>query len=451
MARTRNRRFLGIPDEFWIGFVIMVGCFLKLVYDTRISYSAFTINAGSWMEFADGHPNPGHIGLMQYYMTVMHLPDFDPRTVTCYSNPPFYYILCAAILKIIHQMMGWQIGTCLHCLLCLNAIYVLVGEICGIIMAVGFGIRDRKLVITILILTFFPGFYNLTSTLDGTAFCYMCMMLALNAARSWYVSRRSKTLRTCGIWLGIGMMTSYAAIITLPALIVLFRNGCIDGRRSEVPYRKQFRTFIILAAALGLWWPLYLFFRFGIRPFYVDRTGMTRVHGNLLSRLLLPSMQTLTTHLHTVGDASRESNIWAQTFKTALVDFKALNLRLVVVNGLAVLTLLLSVIICILAHIMWIWSDLSQRVDHVQRNFLLIGYLAMLGGYIYICGRYPYIETMRFSSIMPLFTFPVIGMGLCGEGTPDDNMFEKVTTNIMDALVLIFSILVAFLFGFYAV
>ena len=90
MARTRNRRFLGIPDEFWIGFVIMVGCFLKLVYDTRISYSAFTINAGSWMEFADGHPNPGHIGLMQYYMTVMHLPDFDPRTVTCYSNPPFY-------------------------------------------------------------------------------------------------------------------------------------------------------------------------------------------------------------------------------------------------------------------------------------------------------------------------------------------------------------------------
>ena len=428
MARTRNRRFLGIPDEFWIGFVIMVGCFLKLVYDTRISYSAFTINAGSWTKFVSGHPAPGHIGLMQYYMTVMHLPDFDPRTVTGYSNPPFYYILCAAILKVIHQMMGWQIGTCLHCLLCLNAIYVLVGEICGIIMAVGFGIRDRKLVVTILILTFFPGFYNLTGTLDGTAFCYMCMMLSLNAARSWYVSRRSKTLKNCGIWLGIGMMTSYSAIITLPAMIILFRNGCIDGRRSEVPYRKQFRTFIVLAAVLGL-----------------------RVHGNLFSRLLLPSVQTLTTHLHTVGDASHESNIWAQTFKTALVDFKALNLQLTVVNGLASLTLLLSVAICILAHIMWIWSDLSQRVDHVQRNFLLIGYLAMLGGYIYICGRYPYIETMRFSSIMPLFTFPVIGMGLCGEGTLDDNIFEKVTTNIMNALVLIFSILVAFLFGFYAV
>jgi hypothetical protein len=42
-------------------------------------------------------------------------------------------------------------------------------------------------------------------------------------------------------------------------------------------------------------------------------------------------------------------------------------------------------------------------------------------------------------------------MGLCGEGTLDDNIFEKVTTNIMNALVLIFSILVAFLFGFYAV
>ena len=207
----------------------MVGCFLKLVYDTRISYSAFTINAGSWMEFADGHPNPGHIGLMQYYMTVMHLPDFDPRTVTCYSNPPFYYILCAAILKIIHQMMGWQIGTCLHCLLCLNAIYVLVGEICGIIMAVGFGIRDRKLVVTILILTFFPGFYNLTSTLDGTAFCYMCMMLALNAARSWYVSRRSKTLRTCGIWRGIG----WGSIIYLAAMTsidpTLYEAARIDG------------------------------------------------------------------------------------------------------------------------------------------------------------------------------------------------------------------------------
>ena len=33
MSRARTRRFMGIPDEFWIGFVIMVGFFLKLVYE----------------------------------------------------------------------------------------------------------------------------------------------------------------------------------------------------------------------------------------------------------------------------------------------------------------------------------------------------------------------------------------------------------------------------------
>lgn len=450
MARARNKRFLGIPDEFWIGFVIMVGLFLKLVYCTAISYDSYTLHAGSWTQIVDGKPNPGHLGLIQYYMTYMHLPDFDPRNVQCYANPPFYYIVCGLIMKIIHQMIGWSAGISLHCLLCLNVIYVAVGEGCALGIVSKFGIRGRKYVICVLYLTFFPAFYNLCSTLDGSAMSFMFMMLCLNSVLSWYESRRGKTLLQLGINLGLGLMTSYTVLMVLPAMIVIFRNGCIDGRRSEIPYGKQFKRFGIAVAILGLWWPVYLLIRFHVPLFYVETEGNILIRKSFFSRIKIPGTNLLR-NLHFTGDPSLDYNIWAQTFKTALFDFFALDFRNSVTYFLGRFALGLSIAMWILEHVMWIWSGITQRVDRVRRTFLMAGYFTILIGYIVVCFRYPYIENMRFMAITPILIFPLVGMGLCGDGTANDNYFERGTTEIMNWMVLVFSIIIAFLFGFYAV
>ena len=191
MTRSRSRRFLGIPDEFWVGFVVMVGFFLKLVYDIELGYTRGTVSAGVWKAMKDGVPNSGQIGVIQYYFTTHHLPDFDPRSVSCFSNPPFYYIVSALYLEIFHRLLRWDIGIALHVVQCINVVYVLIGTGACIGILGKFGIRGRKMVISILFLTFFPTFYLLSGALEPAAMSYMFMMLSLQSSLSWYNSRRA--------------------------------------------------------------------------------------------------------------------------------------------------------------------------------------------------------------------------------------------------------------------
>ena len=54
MTRAHGKRFMGIPDEFWIGFVIMVGFFLKLVYVIHLGFTSGTLNPGAWSDLTAG-------------------------------------------------------------------------------------------------------------------------------------------------------------------------------------------------------------------------------------------------------------------------------------------------------------------------------------------------------------------------------------------------------------
>ena len=437
---------MGVPDEFWICFLIMVGFFLKLVYDIKVGYTAPTPYAGVWEYLPEGAAHEGHIGYIQYIFTYHALPDRDLRTLAAYSNPPLFYLYGALVLEILHRLMRWAVGTSLHCIQCINVIFVMVGECCCLGILRKLGVKGRKIVFMIVFLFFFPPFYHLSAAFNGGAMTFMLSMLSLNSALSWYNSRRYKTLVTSGIELGLGLMTSFTAVIVLPMILLVIRNGIIDGRRNEVPAGKQVRTFFLTAGLMGIWWPLYRLIRFGIPFTYVENPGV-RTTGSFLSRLNLPTAAMLR-HIHTVGNAALESNIWAQTFKTAILDFHAVNMGGAGTRFICGLAILISAAVCILAHAGFIYIMFSGRIDRVLCRFLRVGYGGMLAGYLLACFLFPVTGTMRFLYITQILIFPVTGLSLCGTGGESDNLFEKTVTFMADGLVLILALLTAFLYGF---
>jgi hypothetical protein len=56
---------------------------------------------------------------------------------------------------------------------------------------------------------------------------------------------------------------------------------------------------------------------------------------------------------------------------------------------------------------------------------------------------------MDFKFVMFLTVFPLAGMSVCGSGDLSDNLFEKITTWLGNAMILLLAFLTAFLFGFY--
>ncbi len=445
----KSERFLGIPDVFWMGFIMMVGFFLKLVYDIQIGYAVRTPNAGVWQQIAGGIPAEGQIGVIQYYFTYHRLPDFDLMKYQGFTNPPLFYWVCALILDVIHRMMGWAAGTSLHVLQCINVIYVTVGCVCGVSMAYRFGVRKRKLTVVILLMTFFPAFYQIAAALNPDAMCFMFSMLSLNTALSWYTSRRSKSFMAMAVQIGLGLMTGFGALFVLPPILTLYYFAKQDGRRNETPLHKQLWRMLLIVGIMGGWWPALRLFRYHVPLFYSEVASFGHiVYYGLFGRLRLPN-KILLSHLHTVGDVGKEYNLWAQFFKTSVFGFMGIDTSVPEVAFLAYFTLQLCIFLWVLMHIMWLYVMFTARLDKPMKHFLLVGYLTILLGYVWLCLKYPYVEMMNFSRIAVILIYPVIGMGVCGYGYGNENIFEKVNSFLANGLSLIFALLTAFLMGFY--
>lgn len=451
MSITRTGKFMGVPDEFWIGFLIMVGVFLKLYYAISVDFLSIHADSGAWLAGTATQPGPGHIGVIQYYYTYHALPQMEPLQFPYFGNPPLFYIVAALIVDIFHRLFGWQISIALRMVLVFNTVFVLTGTSCGIAILRKFGVRGRKLVLCIFFLMYFPAFYNLSASLDPSAMAFMLTMLCMNTMLSWYHSRRAGTLTHCALQFGLAMMTSESAIILLPPLLLLMLHAHADGRRNHIPLGKQYVRFGFIAGVLSLWWPVYRLLRYHLPPFYIPASFGKRVDSSFFSRLLLPESNLLW-HLHTEGYGAAEHNIWAQTFKTSVVDFHSINLSMDEIYILAFLAVCLAVAVFILSHVMLVRVLSRKRLPRVFRDFIIVGYAAVLVYYLFICWRYPYIGTMDFKRIAPVLIFPLVGIGLCGVKGGSGGAIPVMDSALSSAVAIMLVLLCGlsmFLFGFY--
>ncbi len=455
MGDRKNRRILGIPDEFWIGFVIMIGFFLKFVYNARVGYGFSPHEIGEWIEMVNGHPNPGHIGVIQYYFELHKLPAFDPSTVVCYSNPPLFYIASAFYMWIFHGLFRWRVGSCLHLIQCVNIIYIMVGVFSGVRFLGRFGVKGRKIVAAILFVTFFPTFTNLTATLNPDALSFMFIMLTLNGILDFYETRKRRKIISTAVLFGLGMATKYNMIVLLPPIILIFLLMLFyDVRTAKRVIYRYLAIFAGIAGSITLFWPLWNKIRYGMPLFYTEPVyeswELIAENTGLFARIGIPGIRSLL-HLHLTKNVALETNIWAQTFKTAVLDENAINTSQVVTYLLTVALLFLTIVICITAHVMLIRAIIGKQLEFEYKLFILVSYASILAAYLLFCFRHPAVSVPNIRHIAVIVFFPLIGMGVVGSEGEYAVRFDRITTRITNWSILIMSALAAFLFGFYAV
>ena len=445
---STSKRILGFPDAFWIGYAIMVAIFLKLVFDIQHDYAAFTPHVGKWTELAHGTAHSGNLGVIQYYFTYHHLPDFSPMGTTGYADPPLFYIFCAGILELIHRMGGWAIGTCLHCISCLNAIFTMIGTFCGIGLLRKAGIRGRELVAAILFLLFFPAYYFLGQRLNGDAMAFMFCSLALNAAAGWFQTRRKRTLIFASVFYGLGTLTSYAAFAALPAIIALVVLAVRDGRTEGRVFRSQVIPSGIVAGVMSLVWPVYNLIRFGVPLFYSGAPEGFREVGSGISffERVNPLRILLLFDPEAVNAVDSGVNIPLQTARSAffsdyLVTFNEFT------RALSKVYLFLGIFVILLMHILWIWALFTDSMSKPLKIFTVVGYVSMLIGFVCVCLGIPYAEMADIRFLPAIIFFPLLGMASMRRRQERLARAFVVTENWA---IFAFALVTAFLLGFYA-
>lgn len=410
-------------------FAVMVGFFLKLVYDIKAGYTAPTPQAGEWKEITKNAPNTGTIGVIQYYFTYLGFPKVSLKDYPVFSRPPLFFWTASWVMQIIHRMMKWAAGTCLHVVQCINVIYTVVGIGCGIGMAFKAGIRGRRLTMAILFLTFFPASYTIGAELNEQAMAFMFSMLTLREAMSWYETRREKNLLKMGLFLGLGLMTSFVCIVTVPAIFTLYYYGVRDGRRNVTSPKKQIVHFLLITLPIGLWWPIFRMVYYHVPFTFCEAAydGSEKFRGfNLLKR---------------AGIATPD--------EIARIDFQHLQLWKTGGWAIARFSVYLMILIAILMLVMWFRSSDYEDVDHPMKRFLFNGFVGYILFYLLLNLFFPYDTMMDIKMFAPVVIFPVIGSSFCGNGSHLDHKFEQITTWIEDGAILLYAILSAVLFGFY--
>ena len=453
METTKSRRIMGYPDEFWIFYICVIGLFLKIVFDIQHGYEYQSFNLGEWTTLGENEFHTGTLGVIQYFFEYHRLPDFSPIGLPGYECPPLFTLFCSVMLELLHRLMANQIGTSLHIILLFNVIFVTIGTYAGVSILRRFGLRGRPVLTVFLLLTFYPGFYIMGATFNSDAMCFMFCMLSIDRIMSWYLTRKKKNLLLCGLYFGLGLMTSYAAFTILAPIITLMVLALLEKRTENSIILNHVRDASIIAGVLGLWWPVYNRIRFGVPLFYVDFISDDwQKIGEDVSfwTRIRPPFHTDFVSLHVTEGARNLYNIWAQLFKTALFSENVIDMSLRGTVTCCSFITFISIVICILLHIMWARTVKSRHTDEAFMIFSVVGYVSLLIEYIIFCFRTPALGAMNFRFVPMCMFYPIIGMALGDDRSGRQHSTDRLCMKAVTYLIIVFSGISAILLWFYA-
>lgn len=390
--------------------ILLAGFLLKLCYIAVVPYGISKHDLGSFTLTGFSDTDEGHLGFISYLYTFRRLPDFDPRLIWGFYNPPGFHIL-AALWYGINRRRGFAPLTCLENLQILTLIFVSVGICVTVKILEELFEKDRYLLYTAAFLSFFPFFTILSGTLNNDALAFLCSMTAVLYAIRWYRDQSVKNIVLIAVSLGFGMFTKLnVGLLSFP-IGFLFLYALVKRRKEAGKMILQFGLVGLICVPLGLFWPIRNYMRFGMPMNYIpDLKSKRQYVGNfsIFQRIGIPSWENLSSPFLSFAPG-QEHNIWTQLVKTALFDEVPRPGEMPVFRMCAQMLFWLGLLGAACAVVSWIRTLLDRNSMASERKaFFTIQFLSMLIGYVPFCFSYPYICTMNFRYIIPLLLLPCL-------------------------------------------
>jgi len=429
-------------------FLIGVGICWNSI--SKMNYDCSTHDLGSLPSKGE-QPNQleGHLGYIAYLHQYHKLPQTDPRLQGSFYNPPLFYLseamLWGMMEKVgssdiqIHEAFQWIPFFC-----------TIVSMAVMLLLLRKMGMKGFPFVLMEILICFHPAFSILSLTVNPDAMAFLFVMLVILLTWRWYEKPGFLRIGLLGLAFGLGMLTKLSDALMAPAVAVVFCVVLLSGKVkahqsiSRVSILMQYVLFLIISVPIGMFWYIRNIIRFGMPMNYVPSVSdigylcISQNNLGFIKRLGLPSPSTLK-DIHFVISAEHQYNIWAQTFKTAIVDEKYLTCNTEFTGLLLHMILIVSLILAIILNIMFLWVMLrNHRISRLQKAFLLLVYGVILGNYINFCFAYPQTCTMSYRYIPVTLLFPCIGGGLIWEDL-NKKWWGKIVQIGLTALILFFS------------
>ena len=433
------RHSTGSSFDFTAFIIIAAGFIIRALYVMSVPYNISSHDLGYFPENGSTQVCPGHLGYIGYIYDYRSLPDFDPRTMWSYYNPPGYYIV-SAVWYAFNRLLGFSRETSLENLQILTLLFSTVIVITVYKIMLEFFPKNRTLLLMLGLVSFFPFFTIIGGTLNNDCLAAMLCLISILFTVRWHRSHSMKNICIIAIAFGLGMFTKINNAVAALPIGFIFIYDMLREKSQWKRFLVQFVVFIVICAPVALFWPVRNAVLYDMPLNYVqklpDNSTQSIAGIDKLKYIGLPPAGALLEPFITLNPET-DHNIWLQLVKTSLFDEFS-------ISGQNRTAYIFSLLFMWSGIAMWLASVISyirtffdrKGLEIEMRLFFAILFLSLTASIVSFTYSYPFVCTINFRYVMPLILMPCISFlsltNRKGSG--------KIIQNAVGCFVCVFSV-----------
>ncbi len=417
---TPARLQAGVFLLMMISVAAVMGAFRRFGFETGvvlvICMSAFLIRADyiiytpTWIRQHDVigfGTGMGQAGYIEYFLENGHLPDFDPRKIWGFFQPPLHHITAAIWLKLqmaAGSVFGWGTDRCRENVQVLTLIYSCLTTWLGCKCVAFLKLTRRSYMCAVALMACAPCFIFLSGSINNDILCILLQIAGMYFFFCWMKTPVFKYIIPAALFMGLSMMAKLSGIMLAAPIgcIMLFRLFCTirdKEKKKTGDLVLQYLVFALISIPLGIFYPVRNLLLFGIPVTYTPKVGEPIEGVTFAERIFSPgSENTPFTCLRASGHAYDEFNVPLAIIKTALfgeADYSG-------VSAFATLTgriLLVSAALAAVFTFISVLKELFRKDKNEYGMFMVIYILFSFAFLIRLCFNIPNFSSQDFRYI----------------------------------------------------
>ena len=391
-------------------YTMLSGILLKFTY---VLYTPVWCRQHDVVDFGAGE---GHAAYMEYILSNKSLPDFDPRSVWAFFQPPLHHFISAVWMwfnirmGVSENRMHKNVQILPLCYMCILMIVVYA-------MCKELNMRRGGMLVTMLAISFHPIYILMSGSINNDALAVLLTVISIYIAILWYMYPTTGKIILLAISIGLAMSAKLSSALVAPPVALLMICKCTKdtGKFKEkaklISYLLEFIPFALIVFPLGLWWTVRNKVLFDMPANYIPEVGEQVSKRGLVPTILDVRTASPFLYMKSNGFAYDEYNLILATIKSSLFgegDFARISAA---VNVLGWILFAFAVIILILHVTAMIRTCISKEAgpDPMIKMFLCAVFVTFLAGYILFAVRGANLSAMDYrysaASIVPLAVF----------------------------------------------
>ncbi len=258
----------GISEKTII-YIIIWGILLRLFYVALTQGHYFQNDIGSFEK-----DNLGHLGYIYYIFSNNSLPKVVPQMSYQFYHPPFYYMMSALFTKLF-VFFGGQIEQADEFLQYVSVAYSGITLIYLNKILKHIKIDNDGRFVAMALVTFLPYSVMMSGALNNDLLMYMLSVMCVYYFLKWYDTPKYNYAIITAFCIGLAMMTKISAALLVPGMVLVILLKLWQERKQIKNILLQLGSFGAIALPIGLWFPLYNYFKYDTPLGFVPRMSDT--------------------------------------------------------------------------------------------------------------------------------------------------------------------------------